>query len=218
MHCRGSTSVVPAAATWLLLVMASSIVKRKQALLPPTTIVWRRIDHPGHEWCQLTRHDRGATLRGVVVLQWERIPCSLEYVIKCNASWETRDVLIVGNLSTRRIAVHIKSDAKGNWYYDGKETASVRGCLDIDLGFSPSTNLLPMRRLDLVRDKPQEVTAAWVAFPSFKLQPLRQTYTRIDKERVRYESAGGRFKRDLRISRSGLVLDYPGLWQLEPAA
>jgi uncharacterized protein len=197
--------------------MASSVIKRTAGLLP-TAIVWRRIDHPGHEWCRITRHEKGATIQGVVVLQWGRLPCSLEYVIRCNTSWHTREVLITGNLNTRRIAVHIRADTKRNWYYDGELTDSVRGCLDIDLGFSPSTNLLPIRRLGLVPGKPQEVTAAWVAFPSMKLQPLRQTYTRIDKERVRYESAGGRFTRDLRINRSGLVLDYPGLWQMEPAS
>jgi uncharacterized protein len=119
------------------------------------------------------------------------------------------------NIGTKRVAVKIKADSKGQWLYNGERVSSVQGCIDVDLGFSPSTNLLPINRLKLLPGQAQEVTAAWVAFPSLKLKALHQTYTRIDDEHVHYESAGGKFKRDLRVNRLGFVLDYPDIWQVE---
>jgi uncharacterized protein len=83
------------------------------------------------------------------------------------------------------------------------------------LNFSPSTNLLPIRRLSLAGGESVEVTAAWLRFPSFGLEPLRQTYRRIGETTYRYESAGGSFVRDIQVADSGLVVTYPGFWAAE---
>ena len=195
--------------------MDSGSLNKRPGLLPSATLIWRRIDYPGHEWCSLTRHSEGATLHGVAVVQWKSRPCSMEYVIRCNALWQTRTTLLMCNIGAKRVAVEIKVDSKGQWRYNGEIVGTVQGCIDVDLGFSPSTNLLPIRRLKLLPGQTEEVTAAWVAFPSLKLRPLHQTYTRIDNERIHYESAGGKFKRDLRVNRLGFVLDYPDFWQVE---
>ncbi len=88
-------------------------------------------------------------------------------------------------------------------------------CIDLDLNFSPSTNLLPIRRLGLAIGQAAEVKAAWLRFPSFELELLPQRYRRLDETRYRYESAGGQFVADLQVNPSGFATDYPGLWQAE---
>jgi len=94
----------------------------------------------------------------------------------------------------------------------------VTNCGDIDLGFSPSTNLLPIRRLKLEVGGSAVVRAAWVRFPDFTLEPLEQTYTRVGADTYRYESDSGRFKRDLTVNDAGFVLDYPDMWIAESVA
>ena len=126
-------------------------------------------------------------------------------------------MLLMGNIGSKRVSVHIKADSKGQWFYNGELVSAVKGCIDVDLGFSPSTNLLPINRIRLLPGQVQEVAAAWVAFPSLRLKALHQTYTRIDDEHIHYESAGGEFKRDLRINKLGFVLNYPDFWQAETA-
>ena len=91
----------------------------------------------------------------------------------------------------------------------------MMGCTDIDLNFSPSTNLLPIRRLGLAVGEASDVKAAWLRFPSFRLEPLAQQYRRLDELTYRYESAGGQFVAELKVDPSGFVVDYPGLWQAE---
>ena len=101
------------------------------------------------------------------------------------------------------------------WTLNGVEKAAVNGCVDLDLNFSPATNLLPIRRLNLEIGQQAEVSAAWLRFPSFELEPLAQVYTRLDEFTYRYSSGGGSFVRELTVNEVGFVTDYPGLWQVE---
>jgi hypothetical protein len=94
-----------------------------------------------------------------------------------------------------------------------EEIASVAGCLDLDLAFSPSTNILPLRRLGLAAGESGEATAAWVRFPDLSVEPLPQRYTRLDERRVRYESRGGAFTAELEVDDLGLVVRYPPFWE-----
>ena len=74
---------------------------------------------------------------------------------------------------------------------------------------------MPIRRLALKVGESAQVNAAWVRFPDFTLELLEQTYTRLGENSYRYESGGGKFRCDLKVDASGLVLDYPGLWSAE---
>jgi hypothetical protein len=94
---------------------------------------------------------------------------------------------------------------------------AVRGCVDIDLGFSPATNLLPIRRLALNIGKEAEVRAAWLSFPALTFEVLPQVYRRVGETTYRYESGGGTFVRELQVNAVGFVTSYPGLWQAEAA-
>ncbi|HEV3459606.1 MAG TPA: putative glycolipid-binding domain-containing protein [Thermoanaerobaculia bacterium] len=93
------------------------------------------------------------------------------------------------------------------------DLAVVAGCLDVDLAFTPSTNILPLRRLGLAAGESREVTAAWLRFPELTVEPLPQRYTRLDERRVLYESRGGAFTAELEVDELGLVVRYPPLWE-----
>ena len=95
---------------------------------------------------------------------------------------------------------------------------AVDGCIDIDLNFSPSTNLLPIRRFSPKGGERVAVRAAWLRFPSFKLEPLEQTYSHLADDLYRYESAGGSFVAELRVSAAGFPMDYAGIWRAEATA
>jgi len=105
--------------------------------------------------------------------------------------------------------------AQHRWRLDGAERPEVAGCIDLDLNFSPSTNLLPIRRLGLAVGQEAGVRAAWLRFPGFTLEPLEQLYRRVDAETYRYESAGGSFVTEIRVNAAGFVTHYPNFWQVE---
>ena len=145
----------------------------------------------------------------------EKRPCLLDYQVICDDTWQTLSAEVEGWLGNTIVGIQIKSDPSQHWWLNGVEQPDIRGCIDIDLNFSPSTNLLPIRRLNLAIGETAEIRAAWLRFPSFKLELLSQQDHRLDETTYRYESAGGQFVADLKVSRSGFVLEYPGIWRSE---
>ena len=173
-------------------------------------ILWRRLDLPGHEAARLV----GRQLSGTAVLLHEGQPCRLDYRIVCDPDWRTVSGKVSGWVGEREIDVECSVES-GRWRLNGAECPQVEGCIDLDLNFSPSTNLLPIRRLGLAVGQEAPVQAAWLRFPSFALEPLEQVYRRLDTKTYRYENAGGRFVRDLAVDDAGFVTLYPGLWEAE---
>lgn len=179
------------------------------------TVLWKSLEWPGHESARLLSIDDGHRLEGGAAFLEETTPCNLDYSITCNADWTTRSTIAQGWMGSREIDITIES-ANGVWIMNGEEQPQVAGCLDIDLNFSPTTNLLPIRRLALEVGQFADVRTAWLVFPSFQLELLEQRYTRLAEDRVHYKTTTG-FAAELRVSPNGLVLDYESLWSVESA-
>lgn len=177
-------------------------------------ITWRRFDQPGHEFCTLARSETGAKLTGVAVMAKNGVPCCVQYTIECDAEWRTLLCRINGYIGTKGITHDIRREGT-TWLMNGVEIPEVAGCEDIDLGFSPATNLLPIRRLGLEIGKSAKLNTAWLRFPELTLERLDQSYMRISTECYRYESGGGKFRRDLKVDDRGMVVEYPDLWYAE---
>lgn len=210
-----------------------------RASLAGSSILWRRLDREGHEACRLSplgpsagpseqsrgveprdqsrgveprEQDHGGwSLAGSAVFAHEGRPCRLDYAIACDAAWSTVSARVGGWIGDRVVDVEIAVDHRRRWFLNGILVDAVAGCLDVDLNFSPSTNLLPIRRLGLAVGAEAPVRAAWLRFPGFELELLEQIYRRTGRTSYRYESAGGRFTADLDVDESGFVTRYPGL-------
>lgn len=175
------------------------------------TILWSRADGSGHESARLIEPGR---LGGTSVFEHDGAPVRLDYHIECNDGWITRSASVRGWIGSQTVAVDI--DVRdGQWRLNGSPFSACAGCIDVDLNFSPATNLLPIRRLQLEIGDRATVRAAWLRFPSMKLEVLEQSYERISADVFRYESAGGKFKADLKVDACGFPIDYPGGWRSE---
>ena len=174
-------------------------------------IAWKRLDASGLEQFEMVADTRGWTLRGTILLSDGGRPFEARYELVCDSAWRTRTVAIDlrgpdGERSQRLSA------EDGRWFAGGAEIDAVRGCVDADLGWTPSTNTLPIRRLDLAIGQSKAVTAAWVRFPELTVEPLPQEYLRLAERRYRYSSAGGRFVAELEVDEDGLVTTYGQIW------
>ena len=178
------------------------------------SILWRRLDEPGHEWARLTQDGDTWQLSGTTVFAHAGQPCRLDYWVRCNAAWETQVAGVSGWVEDTPIDLTIIADAERRWLINGVEWPAVAGCIDLDLEFSGSTNLLPLRRLKLAIGQTAPVRSAWLRFPSFALEPLEQTYQRTSETSYHYQ-AGNWFTTDLQVNPIGLVTNYPPLWQIE---
>jgi hypothetical protein len=181
-----------------------------------STILWRRVDTPGHEVSRLMADGDGSVLAGSAVFSHEWQPCRLDYRVVLDADFRTRSATVRGWLGENDVDVTIEAHA-GRWTLNGAECPQVEGCIDVDLNFSPSTNLLPIRRLGLAVGEEAEVRAAWLRFPEFVVEPLPQVYRRTGDRAYHYESGGGEFVRELEVDAAGFVARYAGLFEAEPA-
>jgi uncharacterized protein len=168
---------------------------------------------PGHEYCSVYQEAERWFVSGVAVFSNDSEACRLEYLIECNADWETSAARVSGWVGERAIDIEIGVEPDRRWLLNGIEQPTVHGCTDVDLNFSPSTNLLPIRRLNLSIGQHAQVNAAWLRFPGFELERLEQIYRRIDETTYRYESNGGAFVAELDVDQFGLVINYPELWE-----
>ena len=178
-------------------------------------VLWRRLDRPGHEASWLERIDGGWRLSGVAVTIDRGKPCGLRYAIACDEAWRTRTALVEGRVGEDDVRVAADVDAGGSWRLNGVVVPEIEGCIDADLNFSPSTNLLPIRRLALAIGEEAVVEAAWLRFPSFHFERLSQKYVRLGEREYRYESRGGAFVAELVVDGDGVVLEYPGFCSAE---
>jgi uncharacterized protein len=187
-----------------------------------TNILWRRLDLPGHEAARITRTNSHQSvepgawlLEGTATFLFEKQPCLLDYQIICGEGWQTRSASVRGWVGDAQVALEMAVNAGRRWWLNNVEAPTVAGCIDLDLNFSPVTNLLPIRRLGLSVGQSAEVRAAWLRFPSFTLEPLEQVYTRVEAQVYRYESSGGLFSTLLTVNEAGLVTRYPNYWETE---
>ncbi len=178
-------------------------------------LLWRRLDQPGHECGRLFWQDSCWHLNGTAVFAHNQQACRLDYRVACNSGWQTLSGKVTGWVGNEPVEIELSVDSAHRWRLNGTECPAVAGCVDLDLNFSPSTNVLPIRRLGLAIGQEAAVRAAWLRFPSFTLEPLDQRYRRIDVATYRYESAGGRFVTELQVNAAGLVTRYPNFWQVE---
>ena len=180
------------------------------------TVLWRWLQGTGLERFQLLRAADEWILRGTILTFALHDPTEARYEIVCDNSWQTRSAEISVQSKDNDRTLQIRNE-NGRWYENDRLNESVNGCIDIDLGWSPSTNTLPIRRLHLEAGKSSgPVTAAWVRFPELTLEPLTQEYLRLSTQQYRYSSRGGAFVAGISVDEDRLVLTYEGLWQRMP--
>jgi hypothetical protein len=178
--------------------------------------LWRRLDQPGHELSSLAiGGDGAATLRGTAVFAEGGVPTLVSYEVACGDGWRTRTARASGSLGTEAFDVILAVDATGKWTMNGTRVPAVDGCIDVDLSFTPATNLLPIRRLALPVGASAPVRAAWLRFPELTVEVLEQTYHRSSPKRYAYESDGGAFRAELEVDDAGMVVHYENLWKAE---
>ncbi|HSK45726.1 MAG TPA: putative glycolipid-binding domain-containing protein [Candidatus Binatia bacterium] len=174
--------------------------------------LWQWVQNPGLERFEFSRLGDDWGFRGTILTLAADTAAEAKYDIVCDRFFRTRRANISVLDATGERTLQIASEG-GRWYENGRENQTVVGALDIDLGWSPSTNTLPIKRLKLeIGQTSGEFVAAWVRFPDLTLQPLPQEYVRLADRQYSYSSRSGAFVANLLVDDDDLVLDYEGFW------
>ncbi len=167
---------------------------------------------PGLDHCGLLEGPDGFVLEGFSVRS-APVPMVAVYEVRADAVWATVavDVQVLRPEPAR--GLELRADGRGHWWRNGEEAPELEGCIDVDLGCTPATNTLPIRRLDIPVGGEAEILAAWVRFPELEVRRFAQRYRRLAPDR--YEYASDTFRAELDVDEAGLVIDYTGAWMRE---
>ena len=164
-------------------------------------------------------------MEGTALVAVEDEPFQVRYSVRVDGRWATREVAVVVRRGVEPVErrLRLTVDRQFRWRIEREpapgedmprdNAAALSGLADVDLGFTPATNTLPIRRLAPAIGEAVNVTAAWVRFPELTLEPLPQRYTRLDERHYRYESNNGAFVAELEVDDLGLVVSYEGGWE-----
>lgn len=170
-------------------------------------VSWRRSDGTRtDEHCTISVRDAGLSLVGTVIGAHAGLPVRIEYRVLTSGTGATTAAHVRDYRGFGQRQLALTRDARGSWTLDGAPARHLRGCTDVDLGCTPATNTLPIRRLRLPVGTSSTVHAAWVRFPELSVERAAQTYTRLDEFTYRYASGG--FEGELVVDDDGVVAAY----------
>src|ERR1700749_4778570 len=130
--------------------------------MPPiSTMLWRRLDAPGHDACRLAPNADGWKVEGTAVFHHENGPANIAYAIQCDLQWSTVSGKITGFVGERLIDYFV-SRKDGVWQLNGAALPGLAHLLDLDLGFTPATNIQQLRRVAMADNEAGQLPVAWV--------------------------------------------------------
>ena len=140
----------------------------------------------------------------------------LSYDVVCDGAWRTCSARVRRWIGDRFVELSADRADDGAWKLNGKRAPQEIGrCCDLDLGFTPATNVIPVRRLALTVGQEAEATAARLDPSDWTLENLLQRYRRESEQEYWYEAPAFGYAATLSVTQSGMLRRYPGLWELE---
>ncbi|ODN70049.1 putative glycolipid-binding domain-containing protein [Methylobrevis pamukkalensis] len=155
----------------------------------------------------------GLTVSGTLIAPPEDGGRAIGYRLAVDGDWRVVSFDLDASDGTH---IALRSNGAGRWSDgDGTPLPALNDALDIDLGGTPLTNLLPVRRLfGEGRRAAADLQVVYIEAATLAVSIQRQRYEPLRPGRLyRYVSLDTGFTADLPVDRHGLVVDYPGLWR-----
>lgn len=178
-----------------------------------TVAFWRRLDVPGHDTARLRPTANGHDLAGQSVFLDSRGPAALSYRLDLAPDWSTRAGRISGFIGDAAVESRIVRTPSG-WLLDG-QNLGMADVADLDLGFTPATNMAQLKRAGLSVGGAASFDVVWLEAGADVLMRLPQHYRRVSDSDYEYSSPTLAYRGTIVLAPSGFAADYPGLWVLQ---
>jgi hypothetical protein len=185
-------------------------------MMTTESILWRRLESPGHDACSITPFGPGHVIAGTASFLHAGQPAALAYRLVCDAAFHSLHGEFHGAIGSRSVHVEIAHTKQGTWTLNGNSVEGLEGCVDLDFGFTPATNLTQLRRLALAEGQAGDAPSAWLDLDSGELTRLEQRYERRSATTYWYDSPRFGYSALLEARPSGFIVKYPELWEAEP--
>jgi uncharacterized protein len=174
---------------------------------------WHRLDLPGSDAAHVSQTADGYELCVKTVFLDPRGPTALRYLLNLSPDWSTREGRIHGFVGEQAVDLHIVRTQHG-WTLNGRDFGMAKA-LDLDLGFTPATNMAQHKRIALSIGDDAAFDVAWLDTGADNLQLLPQQYRRVSEFGYDYCSPTTGYQAAMTLAPNGFAAVYPGLWKME---
>jgi uncharacterized protein len=180
-------------------------------------VIWRGIEEWLAEAVSVELGGDGLSATGTQ-LGADPVPYRLDYRLDASDGFVTRQLELTASVEDGRRTLTLHHDGSGGWSAEAEgdiELPDLSQARDIDIGFSPLTNSMPILRHGLHRQGEHDFVMAWVEVPSLNVIAAKQRYEHLDGGEhgatVRFLDGESDFTADLELDREGLLVFYPEL-------
>jgi len=179
--------------------------------------MWRSLDGTKFEHVKILENNEGITADGLMIHLNDNETLRMRYRIYCDTSWRIHKAELI-KLDETDERLLLLSDGNGTWRNE-RDTPidELNGCRDIDIHFSPFTNTLAIRRLNLQPGESANIEAVFISGQTMQLAAASQRYTHLGNNssgaHYKYEGLSSGFKKTLPVDHTGLVMEYPGYFK-----
>jgi hypothetical protein len=189
-------------------------------------VIWRGVEEWLAEAASIDVRDGGLSASGIQ-LGAHPIPYRVDYRLDATDGFVTRELELTSASQGWRRRLVLHHDGSGGWSAELEEAGDPPGgawdgelpdlaeARDIDLGFSPLTNSMPILRHRLDREGTRDFVMAWVSIPDLRVTASKQRYEHVLADdagaTVRFLELDDDFTAELELDHDGLLVFYPGL-------
>lgn len=177
------------------------------------TILWRGIAFSSLEYFNIQENDEHYHVRSKVIGYFQENIYSVTYQLTINKLWEITTFHIDAEVNAvQHILTGKKIDA--NWEINQYMDKDFEGYQYIDISLSPFTNTLPINNLKLEIGESKEISVIYIDLISNTIKPVLQRYTKTAPDEYLYENIISDFSTHIQVDKTGLILNYPGLFKM----
>jgi uncharacterized protein len=189
-------------------------------------VVWRGVEEWLAEAVSIDLDERGLSASGIQ-LGAHPIPYRVDYRLDATDGFVTRELELSSVGEGWRRQLVLRHDGSGGWSAELEQAGDPPGgawdaglpdlaeARDIDVGFSPLTNSMPILRHRLHREGSRDFVMAWVSIPDLRVSASKQRYEHVRADdagaTVRFLELDGDFTAELELDQDGLLVFYPAL-------
>ncbi|GAB0157299.1 putative glycolipid-binding domain-containing protein [Chryseobacterium sp. Alg-005] len=175
-------------------------------------IIWKGILYHSLEYFNLIESEENYRATSRIIGSFENTIYFVSYQIVIDKNWLIQNFTI--EYEVNGVQSKVTGLKNGNdWKINGTDRPEFSNFKYIDISLTPFTNTLPINNLNLSKGQSCEIDVIYIHILEDKIKPVKQQYTKISKSEYLYENIPKNFEARISVDDSGLVENYPGLFE-----
>lgn len=175
-------------------------------------IIWKGILYHSLEYFNLIEDGENYMVTSKIIGSFENTAYFVSYQITIDKNWLVQNFTVEYEVNGKKS--NLKGLKNGNsWNINDTDRPEFSDFKYIDISLTPFTNTLPINNLNLPEGQFSEINVIYINILDDKIIPVKQQYTKIGKSGYIYENIPKNFKAKISVDDSGLVENYPGLFE-----